>query len=76
MKRLFKVLFLASAILLTIAKTSYGKQQEPEGVMLPEVGISCSQHTVDFTLSIGFASITYHVLVTDCDNGEHYYDLV
>jgi hypothetical protein len=43
---------------------------------LGSVTLSCLQHTDDITLNLGFVSITWHVLVTVCDNGTEYYDLV
>jgi hypothetical protein len=77
MKNVLKSALLSIVLLAGVVGSSFALAQEPqEPTMLPEVGISCLQHTVDYTFNLGFVSFTYHVLYTVCDNGTEYADLV
>jgi hypothetical protein len=74
MKKLIRILALSFALLTAVVFSSLAKPQE--AVQLEEVTLTCSQHTVDYTLNLGIVSITYHVLWTICDNGTEYWDLI
>lgn len=64
---------------LGVSAPSFGQETDPCSCNCcmydtpgEEPGIKCTQHHVD--ISLGF--ITYHFLVTVCEGGQEYWDLV
>ncbi|MCE2957971.1 MAG: hypothetical protein ACK5SJ_02915 [Bacteroidota bacterium] len=72
MKKAIISLFFAGALFLTPSALS-AQACPDESILLDEVTLSCTQHHVQYSLA-GF--ITYTFLITQCDNGEVYWDLV
>lgn len=84
MKKSLKLFFVSLTLFIAMATSisSYAQQStvgeaDPcAGGCLPPATISCVQHTVDLQIGMGVISVTYKILVTVCDNGEEYYDLI
>lgn len=80
MKKSLKLFFVGLTLFIAMAKSvsSYAQAADPcaRGGCLEPVTISCQQHTVDIQFGMGIISLTYKILVTVCNNGEEYYDLI
>jgi hypothetical protein len=72
MKKSIFVLLIAVMLLAVPVKNV---SAQDAATVLPEFVLSCTQHTVKIQIGV-LITIEYTILVTVCDNGTEYYDLI